>query len=174
MPRVTFYPYNISMHVQEGKILLDAIVEGGIPINAVCGGRGECGKCRVYAETAIPEDILLSLLNGNFDGIDFVLACQTVVDSSMEVFIPPSSVTEGMKVLTKSEKPEMESLDPLLKKCHLTLPPPTLEDNISDVERIKRELSRQGMENINIPLDKIQYLGKNLRDANWDVTLSLS
>ncbi len=174
MPRVTFYPYNISMHVQEGKILLDAIVEGGIPINAVCGGKGECGKCRVYEETAIPEDILLSLLNGNFDGIKFRLACQIVVDSTMEVFIPPSSVTEGMKVLTKSEKPEMESLDPLLKKCHLTLPPPTLEDNISDVERIKRELGKLGMDNINIPLEKIQYLGRSLRDANWDVTLSLS
>ena len=162
------------MHVPEGKNLLDAIVEGGIPINAVCGGKGECKKCRVYAEKSIPEDILLSLMNGNFDKIEFRLACRTVVNSSLEVFIPPSSVTERMKVLTKSEEPEMGSLDPLLRKCHMILPPPTLGDNISDVERIIRELSKQGMENINIPLDKIQYLGKDLREANWDVTLSLS
>ena len=174
MSRITFYPYNISLQVEQGTCLLDAIVSAGIPINAVCGGKGECGKCKVYIEDEIPENVLLSLLNGNMEGIELQLACQTDIRSTMEVFIPPSSVTERMKVLTRCQEPVLEEFDPLLRKHHLPLPPPTLDDNVSDVERIKRELGKIGMQNINIPLDKIQYLAKNLRDTDWDVTLSLS
>ena len=174
MFRITFYPYNISLEVEEGIGLLDAIVSAGIPINAVCGGKGECGKCKVFFKDVIPENVLLSLLNGNMEGIDLQLACQTNIHSPLEVFIPSSSVTEGMKVLTRCQEPILEEFDPLLKKHHLSLPPPTLDDNVSDVERIRRELGKIGMENINIPLDKIQCLAKNLRDADWDATLSLS
>ena len=153
---------------------MDAIVEAGIPINAVCGGKGECGKCKVYAKESIPETILQSLLKEDYSGIEFQLACQTTVNSAIEVFIPPSSVTEKMKVLTRSEDPELAVIDPLLVKYHTRLPPPTLDDNISDVERIKRELRNQNVRMTHVSLDRIQFLGRTLRDANWDVTLSLS
>ncbi len=153
---------------------MDAIVEAGIPINAVCGGMGECGKCRVYVKESINEGVLESVLKGDYSKIEFQLACQTTVDSTIEVFIPPSSVTEKMKVLTRCEDSYHEKIDPLLIKYHIQLPSPTLDDNISDIERIKRELRSRKIQLSHISLDRIQYLGKKLRDANWDITLSLS
>ncbi|MDP7265508.1 MAG: 2Fe-2S iron-sulfur cluster-binding protein, partial [Candidatus Thermoplasmatota archaeon] len=153
---------------------MDAIVEAGIPINAVCGGKGECGKCKVYVKESIPESTLQSLLKGDYSNLEFQLTCQTTVDSNIEVFIPPASVTEKMKVLTMCEDTDLGKIDPLLVKYHLELPPPTLDDNISDIERIKRELRNQNIKLSHVSLDRIQYLGKTLRDANWDITLSLS
>lgn len=153
---------------------MDAIVEAGIPINAVCGGKGECGKCKVYVKKSIPEIILQSLLKGDYSEIEFQLTCQTTVDSDIEVFIPPASVTEKMKVLTRCKDTDLVKIDPLLVKKHLQLPSPSLDDNISDIERIKRELRSQNVRMTHVSLDRIQYLGKTLRDANWDITLSLS
>ncbi|MDP6156799.1 MAG: ASKHA domain-containing protein [Candidatus Thermoplasmatota archaeon] len=174
MHRVTLYPYYISISSEDGSCLMDAIVEAGIPINAVCGGKGECGKCKVYVKESIPESTLQSLLKGDYSNLEFQLTCQTTVDSNIEVFIPPASVTEKMKVLTMCEDTDLGKIDPLLVKYHLELPPPTLDDNISDIERIKRELRNQNIKLSHVSLDRIQYLGKTLRDANWDITLSLS
>jgi len=59
-----------------GKILLDALRNDGLSINAACGGNGTCGKCAVITP------------------MGKILACKTIIDASfigMEITIPTQS-----------------------------------------------------------------------------------
>ena len=43
---VTFLPTDKQIRIPIGMSLLEAANEAGVQINAVCGGKGSCGKCR--------------------------------------------------------------------------------------------------------------------------------
>ena len=58
------------MDVPMGTNLLEALRSGGFIVDAPCGGRGTCGKCRVIV-----------------DGVEMP-ACQTTVDRDMTVKLP--------------------------------------------------------------------------------------
>ena len=77
MYRVSVSPENVHMEVPAGMTLLDALRQAGFSVDAPCGGRGTCGKCRVTV-----------------DGVER-LACQTKVDRDMTVELPrqaPASI----------------------------------------------------------------------------------
>ena len=38
---------DLSLSVVPGETLLTALRGAGLPINAACGGRGTCGKCKI-------------------------------------------------------------------------------------------------------------------------------
>ena len=58
-------------------------------------------------------------------------------------------------------------LRPAVQKRHLVLSEPTLEDQVSDLERVLNEMDDL---ELRVPLELVRALGKTLRDANWDVT----
>ena len=70
--------------VPMGTNLLEALRSGGYIVDAPCGGRGTCGKCKVTV-----------------DGVE-TLACQTTVDRDMTVELPEkgrdSILTAGISV----------------------------------------------------------------------------
>ena len=70
MHRVLILPANVQMEVPAGMTLLDALRQAGFSVDAPCGGRGTCGKCRIMV-----------------DGEE-KLACQTKVDRDMTVELP--------------------------------------------------------------------------------------
>ena len=45
--RVTFQPDGRSARVEPGTTVMVAAGQLGLHLNAPCGGRGVCGKCRV-------------------------------------------------------------------------------------------------------------------------------
>ena len=67
MVSVTFLPNNITISVESGTTVLEAMIRAGLHPDAPCGGRGTCGKCKVQ-------------IDGNT-----VLACQTQVRSDLLV-----------------------------------------------------------------------------------------
>jgi len=53
---------------------------------------------------------------------------------------------------------------PTLCKVLLELAPPSLADQTSDMERVKRELAtRHGIEDVTLPLSVLRKLGRSLR-----------
>ena len=64
-------------------------------------------------------------------------------------------------------------ISPLTNEIYLELPEPSLADNISDLERVKRGLSEIGQRNINVPYRLMRDLSRNLRYGNWKVTVTL-
>ena len=62
---------------------------------------------------------------------------------------------------------------PPLAKFFLKIPPPTLDDNISDLSRILRELKSQyNLINLTVDFDVVKKLPAMLRTADWEVTVT--
>ncbi|MDR1797008.1 MAG: ASKHA domain-containing protein [Clostridiales Family XIII bacterium] len=81
--KIFFPSKNLTVYAEEGANLLDIIQAQGLPIEAVCGGAGKCGKCLV-----------------SVDGEE-KLACKTAVSGeAMTVAVLASA--EGMEVLATS------------------------------------------------------------------------
>jgi len=51
------------------------------------------------------------------------------------------------------------------------MPPPTLDDNISDLERLKRELFSGGMACLRVPFRFMPGLASTVRKGGWEITL---
>ncbi|HLB24812.1 MAG TPA: ASKHA domain-containing protein, partial [Nitrospirota bacterium] len=112
------------------------------------------------------------------------LACMTYPESDLVVEIPlGSQMRRGAKIAAGSKLGELQKsvqktcegeFRPVTRKIFLKLPPPDLDDNISDVERLKRELIKRGFEmsDIHINLPIIRKLGAAMREKKWTITVT--
>lgn len=111
---------------EEGNNLLELLTENGLNIAAPCGGKGICGKCRV------------KILTEGFGGTeDYQLACSIIVDRDLIVEIPEQNKEDAI-IMTSSQSDI--PLNPSLKKLYMELTPPSIEDQICDVERIEQKI----------------------------------
>ena len=117
--RIIFHPLNKVVEVERGTLLLDAIREAGIQIESICGGKGQCGKCRVIlnkGEVSIAsEDIYKKHFSPQEISQNYHLACQVYVLSDSEFTIPVESRIDKPKILVSTEM-RIEELDPASRK----------------------------------------------------------
>jgi uncharacterized 2Fe-2S/4Fe-4S cluster protein (DUF4445 family) len=170
---VTFQPDNKSIKVKKGETIMNAAINAGVFINSVCGGLGKCGKCKVQVKGKVNAGDS-ELLSKEEKEDNFYLACEAIIEGDAEVYIPEVSRAAKHQILVKSKGISIEELSPMTKKLRLTLPVPSLEDNISDLERIKKGLAEQNIENPKIDLDLLRTAAKTLRDNLWDVVVTTS
>jgi uncharacterized 2Fe-2S/4Fe-4S cluster protein (DUF4445 family) len=143
---VTFEPWGISVPAEEGTTLLEAARAVGVPMGAVCAGRGTCGKCRVLlppgalSEPAPAERRLLAsraLQDGER------LACMTRVTGALSAYVV---VGAGHAKSSAPPLPQPFSPDPLVRRVDLNVPPATLEDPEDDAGRLRRALAGAGLQ----------------------------
>ncbi len=123
--KIFFDPMNKEIEVKRGTILLDAIREADIRIESICGGKGECGKCKVTlmkGEVSRLSTKCEKFLSHQEISEGHHLACQIRVLSDSEFTIPVESLVAHPKILT-STKMGIERLDPASKKYLVTLQP---------------------------------------------------
>jgi uncharacterized 2Fe-2S/4Fe-4S cluster protein (DUF4445 family) len=190
---VTFLPDHKQVEVDSNSTLLAAAARAGVIINSLCGGDGLCGECRlqVISGKAMADKNAISFFSKDEFEHGFVLACRTKVEDNLVVLIPPKSRLEQEKILLEGtavaySRPEKLvlhrsgrqaafSFDPLVKKVYLELPVPTLEDNISDIDRITRELQKvSSYDKYEISLPCLQNLTEKLRAHRWKVTVTFT
>ena len=87
MIQVTIAPSGERFSAPEGQALLEVLRQRGLPVDAPCGGKGTCGKCRV-------------LVNGKEE-----LACQYVLREDVVVELPER---ERVRVLTGAASAEAD------------------------------------------------------------------
>jgi uncharacterized 2Fe-2S/4Fe-4S cluster protein (DUF4445 family) len=191
--KVTFLPDNRETEVEEGTTILHAAEKAEVTINNLCGGEGLCGECRVQVVSGIasPAKHDLGFLTGEELERGFVLACQTLVEGNLTVMVPAKSRAEQEKIMMtgspiiygepekvmvkRQTKEQIVSIDPLVSKVYLPLPEPTLKDNISDIDRITRELKKSTpYEDFEISLACLQDLADKLRANDWKVTATVA
>jgi len=189
---IKFLPENREIEVEAGSTILQASENAGVFINNLCGGEGLCGECRVQIVqgNAKPDKYTLGFLSAEEIKKGYVLACQTAVQDNLVVMIPEKSRSAPDKILMGGTtvsygKPEKVALvdrneslvilDPIVKKIFLKLPEPTLQDNISDIDRVTRELSRHyKVKHFEISLNCLQKLAEKLRNHKWTVTVTVA
>lgn len=163
--KVTFLPDAVEAWVPEGVTLLQAAAAANVAIDAPCGDRGICGKCKVklLTETAVPTLQEKTLIPPEDLEAGWRLACQTRVSGDTTVQVPERALKPAVVPLSTIQP------KPAVRKIHLVLPEPTIEDPASDLTRLHRELDKTvGRLTVDLPL--LRELPQLLEKASYDVT----
>jgi len=179
--KVIFKPEDKEIEASEGSTLLDAAREADIHINASCNGKGSCGKCKLIIDSGNIKSEPTTLLSIREKEKNYVLACQTEIFGDVTVRIPDETIERKLKVagmgqeVTSRFKGLVKDIQPMLKEIPLELEPPTLDDSVSDLDRLKRGLKKTGCDTTNMTADikVIRELSTAMRDENWKVTASI-
>ncbi len=180
--------------VAKDATILTAAISAGIYINSSCGGDGVCGRCKVI----VRRGRVLTQASGHISAEEkkqnIYLACVSEAQSDLEVEIPAQSrlnlegltqeevyerlkkdytEPEDVQRIDTGRKPDFKRL-PFTRKFYLQLPAPTLEDKLSDLDRLERKLHAQsGIAVSHTSLTSIKNLGELLRSADWKVTVTV-
>jgi len=179
---VIFFPDNVATQVEEGTSLFKAASQAGIELKSTCGNRGTCGRCAVLVKEG-----KVHASGGNVPArlrrAGYVLACQTFVEGNVVVEVPRDSRLDEHQVLVASfELREEEAdllagyeLEPVSRKFHIELPPPSVSDNTGDLERLATALRRQGYAGEpQVGLSTLRSLAETLRSGAWRATVTLA
>ncbi|MFB0558864.1 MAG: 2Fe-2S iron-sulfur cluster-binding protein, partial [Candidatus Bathyarchaeia archaeon] len=123
--RVLFDPINREVEAQRGDILLDVMRESGIRIESLCGGKGQCGKCKVILERGEVERVSKAhekLLSHDELEVGYHLACMVRLIGDCVFTIPAESRVESPKILLSTEL-AIDRPDPSTKKYLLESSP---------------------------------------------------
>lgn len=169
-----------KLDIEGRESLLQALKRQGVYLVASCGGKGICGKCRIR----VLEGKYKIASTGKLDPFDvesgFVLACQTFPEEDLVIDIPKESrliVGDVIEIARSGDLSELfRSLDgkisPLVKFIHLDIPPPTINNNISDLERLQKAVEEKGLKDMRFSHGFISFLAGALRDAKWNIDLA--
>lgn len=194
--KITFYPANKAIEVEKGTTILSAAISLGIHINSSCGGDGVCGRCKIILKNGQVISQPTGRITPEEKKQGYFLACLSTVQSDLEVEVPKEStldleaITEEEAFLSRlkgifSTAEEIEKSpsvlpedlfvhSPLASKLFLQLSPPTLDDKVSDLERLYREIrEKQDIPIMQTGLANIRRLGALLRSSDWKVTVTL-
>jgi uncharacterized 2Fe-2S/4Fe-4S cluster protein (DUF4445 family) len=156
-----------------------------VDLTSACGGDGLCGKCRVIVRQGNVAAQPTSLLSREEIRCGYVLACQTKVVGDVELEVPPESRVQTAQILIDLDAQRFRALHPvagavevrpgpLTRKFYLELPPPSLDDSLSDQSRLFREIRRRHPAPImQLGLKVLRSLPQLLRQANWKVTVTV-
>ncbi|MCM8780036.1 MAG: ASKHA domain-containing protein [Candidatus Omnitrophica bacterium] len=192
---VKFLPDNKVCEVRQGTTILAAAISAGIHLNAVCGGEGVCGRCKIILLKGQVSAQPTGLLSASEREKNYYLACSSFVHSDLEVEVPAESRLE-LGALNKEEKDlrlkglyaksEEQPFSPVAKdekffhhsalatKLFLELPAPNLDDRISDLDRLYRAIQAAGHTGpVHTGLSNIRQLAELLRAADWKITVTL-
>lgn len=178
---VTFLPDNKSVVVDMETTLLDAAGKADIYINSSCNGQGACGKCRLIIESGDVEKNNTPLLTDAEKEKNYVLACQTKILGDIVAKIPEEAIEKKLKIAGMGKEATnrfsglVKDITPMLVKYPMQLSPPTLDDSISDLDRLKRGLKQGGCDitRLSIGIRVMREIAAAMRNENWRVTASV-
>lgn len=185
---IVFQPSGRRGRVPAGTTILAAAQGMGVGIEAVCGGKGVCGKCRVIIEEGRFEKLGLVSGKAHVSGLSAVeekflspeelargyrLACLAQVRESLVVTVPEESRT-AKQVILEQGRERSYRLAPAVKQYSLVLPPASLSDARDDRQRLLETLEeRYGLKDLIVDYTVLRDLPLLLRKEEWQVTVTL-
>lgn len=188
--KVIFQPAGRRGEIEEGTTILKAAQQLGVDLEALCGDKKVCGKCKVRIEEGYFEKDNLESGMSHItplepttdelkhikpeDGPGIRLACSCEIHGDLKVFVPERS-RAGKQVVRKAAKDLTISLDPAVKKYTLTLTPPTLHDmTTGDYERIADAMEKNyGLKGLKFDYMTLMHTQDALREGEWTVTVTV-
>ncbi len=164
--RLRFLPDGPEVKVPPGVSLFDAASWNGVAIDSTCGGYGTCKKCKVRI---VEGELPISSVDPRAFTPDELrdgwrLACRAQASCDLVIDVPPlqtrpkaATVGVGRQVI----------LRPSVQKRYLELAEPTLQDQVSDLERI---LAAMDDLELRVGVDVVRTLPQLVRAADWKVT----
>ena len=168
---ITFRPDECTTRVPAGTTVYEAAAWIGRAIDSTCGARATCGKCRVRLREG---ELLVTPADHEHLSSDEIaagwrLSCTAEVQHGTIVEVP-RLMTAPKTVMTGTGRPVL--LDANVHKVHLRLDQPELDDQRSDLQRIRDHLRAAGFA-CNAGLDVLRLVPAALRRHRFDVTAVL-
>jgi len=188
--KVIFQPAGRRGEIEEGTTILKAAQLLGVDLEALCGDKKVCGKCKVRIEEGYFEkDNLESGMSHIIppeagpdelkhikpeDGPGVRLACSCEIRGDLKVFVPERS-RAGKQVVRKAASELTIALDPAVKKYTVVLTPPTLHDmTTGDYERVVRAVEETyGLKDLKFDFEVLLGLQDALRQGEWTITVTI-
>jgi uncharacterized 2Fe-2S/4Fe-4S cluster protein (DUF4445 family) len=183
--KITIMPDNVEVNVDENATLFRAMKAAGVYVLSSCGGKGNCGKCKIVITNGNTDTGKSRLfLSAEEAERGYALACLTRVKSDLTVEIPPESRMQAKhKIATGANTEELIKLmqqaggclESRISRVYLEINPPTIDDNLADYERLRRSLDKAGFDASHLHMNymMLSKLPRVLREGNWKVTVSV-
>ncbi|MGE5840520.1 MAG: ASKHA domain-containing protein [Deltaproteobacteria bacterium] len=185
---VIFQPSGRRGQVTKGITLIEASRLLGVDIEALCGEKKKCGKCKVRIEEGLFQKFGIEssmthttpwmeeeekFINEEGKKAGYRLGCVAKVEGDLLIFVPEES-RAGKQVVSKAARDIYIEHDLAIRIYYVEVDPPTFEEPTGDFERICRQLEKEyGLKNLTIDIFTLRQLPTALRDGNWKVTLSI-
>ena len=169
---IDFEPIGRRGECASDQSLLDCARQLNVDIVSICGGIGNCERCKVQVVSGKVSKLTLeeeASLTKDEIARGYRLACQAYPLSEIKLHIPPESLTAPQR--TQVEGLEVDvTPEPLVRGMDAHLSSPTLDSPVADDANLWNSL--------NLPVGQIDFdvqqtLSKKLRDLNWNVRVAL-
>ncbi len=178
MVKITFLPADITVEATTDDNLLRIAMKAGLHINASCGGAGVCNKCRILLEKGrvkgeeLPDGGWKACTS--FPLEDLVVRIPVESEMDRRALSRPTARKAASWIKTHGAGLEIK-VQPSVRKSVVELPPPSIQDSVSDLERLRRELVQGRLQGVSLEVDSqvLVDLPEALRSGNWKVKLSL-
>jgi len=166
MPAITILPGRTVMEVAHGTLLRDALQSARILLDYPCAGKGKCRQCRVRVDPAPPggaEGLAAPVRDAGYR-----LACQVRVESDCTVTIDEAGTSrrswnQGLR--DQDAKVSVPALS--VRRLGIQLPPPSLEDQRADWERVMEALRAVGTTAGPVDPRSLGRISALLREHGW-------
>jgi uncharacterized 2Fe-2S/4Fe-4S cluster protein (DUF4445 family) len=186
--KIIFQPSGRRGEVPEDITIIEASRKLGADIEALCGEKKVCGKCKVRIEEGYFEKYGVDskkshvsgwqeeeekYINANDREDGFRLGCVAKVQGDLLVFVPEES-RAGKQVVSKAARDIHIEHNPAVKLYYVEVEKPSFEEPTGDFERICAELEKQyGLKDLRIDIQTLRQLPGALRKGDWKATVSV-
>lgn len=176
---------SVEFVARDEENLLEAARRAGVMIDSPCSGNVTCGKCKVKILEGKVKTSKSRHLSDEAVAEGYVLSCNSVVIEDIHVEVPDlaSSFVNEMQItdLSQNENKNITFVRKKMIKNGMTnasrlwsevieLPEPTIEDSISDEDRLRRYFKLSlGYDDIAMSLDVIRKIPDAFRAENFHI-----
>ena len=185
---VIFQPSGRRGLVPVGVTIVEASRLLGVDIEAPCGGKQVCRKCKIRVEQGTFQKFGIEstymhagrwqpgeekYISPEEKEMGYRMGCVATVEGDLLIYVPEAS-RAGKQVVSKAARPIDIEIDPAVKQYYVELDPPTLEDPTGNFERLCAALEkRYGLQSLRIDLSVLRSLQETLNAGDWKATVSV-
>ncbi len=187
--RLIFQPSGRRGEVEKGMTIIEASRRVGVDIEALCGEKKVCGKCKVRIEEGFYEKYGIQSSRDNVSAwmeeeekfvnaeqreLGYRLGCCAKIEGDLLIFVPEES-RAGKQVVSKAARDIPIDWNPAVKEYYVEVIEPTFEHPTGDFERLQDELNRQyALRDLTIDYWALMKMPARLRDKRrWAMTVSV-
>jgi uncharacterized 2Fe-2S/4Fe-4S cluster protein (DUF4445 family) len=190
---VVFTPSGRRGCFPQGTPLLRAARDLGVDIDSVCGGRGICGRCQVSLSTGVFAKFAITSEKSHLSPVGEVekhfaetkgllpghrLSCAARLTGDVVIDVPAESQIHKQMVRKRADTRAME-IDPLIKLHYVEMSKPGMDDQSSDLSRLKLALAENWqLEDLDCDAGVLRSLSQAARSGetyggDWKVTVAV-
>ncbi len=187
--KIIFQPSGRRGEVAKGMTIIEASRRVGVDIEALCGEKKVCGKCKVRIEEGFYEKYGIQssrnnvsswkeeeekFINEEQKNLGYRLGCVAQIEGDLLIFVPEES-RAGKQIVSKAARDIPITWNPAVKEYYVEVIEPTFEHPTGDFERLQDELNRQfGIKDLTIDYWALMKMPARLRDKRrWAMTVSI-